>query len=767
MAVDRKHFKIPLVVLLILPFLVVCAIAIGTMTVSSVRAGYGIVSDLSRSLSWETAGEVSSSIGGYLDKAHLILGSFLALAEGGAIDVDDTQGLLPTLYRFAGIAPSVSTVYYGDRRNHTALVGRGPDGSGVAALQDEGTAGLMEFYDVQKGGALGAMTKAVEFAPTTKPWYTGAAESKAAGWTEICTDFVTKGLVITPFIPFLTQDDSVQGVIGADLPLMEVSNLLGKSVRDSTSVAFVLDAAGNLVGASNDTPLTRDEGGRTLRMAAGVCADPVIVRFSGLSETDAPASGEAAAGSFTWYDTIAVNGDRYFVSSSPFRTDTGIDWRIIVYTPLESILASIVMPIFFSLASATVIMIAGALVFILLSRSIAKDVKGIVRIVNAVASGDLTLQVEVSSHTEIGDIQAALASLTAGLSDIISGIRTASDRGASASETLAAHSVETAATITGMSASISSLREQAERLDAVAAEAERAKASVESASGTVSVSVRDLETSFGPTRTLISGITTGLSSLASRAEGQSRLVSKVGGMGAEGRDRTESVGQAMRIVEEKAGRTIELVGIIDGIAEQTRLLAMNAAIEAAHAGDAGRGFAVVAEEIRKLSESTAENAHSISTTIEETVEAIAGAAQASEETNLTIGSVIDGIDELTKDLAAVSESLITTSRRGSEAGDALETLSGTSKILAGAADRLEQGSKAISMTVDDVRRLTMENRSAADGITLGIRGIDESATKLSYLSRENAENAETIRRSVERFRVTDGGAADSQKAGNA
>ncbi len=752
-----RRFKIPLGLLLIGPFVLVFLIAVGTIYFTSIRTANDTVMNLSISLSWKTAGEVTASVGNYLDNAHLILGSFAQLADGGAVDLEDTAGLLPILYRLAGIDPSVATVYYGDSREHTALIGRAPDGSGVATLQDQYSGGLMDFYNLLPGGRLGDKTQSVEFSPTSRPWYIDAKGKRAKGWSAIYTDFVTKGLVITPYVPFFDADGAfVTGVLGADLPLGELSAVLKDITRGSSAVIFVIDDQDKLIASSNDTPLTRDEGNETLRIPASECSDQVLVEFVGATRTDAmtAASGEGGTEqSATWHNTIAVKGERYFASSSPFRTDTGIAWRVVVYMPLKTILDQISFPLVISLTVGIVIIALGGLVFFFISSSIAKAVNGIVRAVGAVAAGDLTGSMAVTSPTEIGDIQAAIAELNSNFSAAIAGIRAASDRSATASETLAAHSVETAATITEMSASIASMRGQTERLDTAAAEAERAKDNVESASHAVLASARDLETSFDRTRGLISEIATDLAELAARAEAQGRLASKAVSLGTEGRDRADSVGRAMRTVQDKAERTIELVGIIDGIAEQTRLLAMNAAIEAAHAGEAGRGFAVVAEEIRKLSESTAENAHGISTTINETVEAITEATGASDETNRTLGSVVDGIDELSRELNAVTETLIATTKRGQDVDQALGALSDTSKVLADAADKLENGASAISRTVDDVRRLTTENRNAADEITLGVREIDESATKLSDLSRENAETADEIWKTLERFRV--------------
>ena len=162
---------------------------------------------------------------------------------------------------------------------------------------------------------------------------------------------------------------------------------------------------------------------------------------------------------------------------------------------------------------------------------------------------------------------------------------------------------------------------------------------------------------------------------------------------------------------------------------------------------------MVAEEIRKLSESTAENAQGISRTIEETAEAIRNAAESTETANGAIGSVIDGLEELMGELASTSDALQDAASRSREVVSALEGLAGTSQALSTASGGLESGTAVIGRTVEDVRRLSAENRSAAQEMTLGISEIDRSATELSDLSRQSADTTSSIREAAAQFRT--------------
>ncbi|MDR1174416.1 MAG: methyl-accepting chemotaxis protein [Treponema sp.] len=115
----------------------------------------------------------------------------------------------------------------------------------------------------------------------------------------------------------------------------------------------------------------------------------------------------------------------------------------------------------------------------------------------------------------------------------------------------------------------------------------------------------------------------------------------------------EAVGAISRGVE-GVGSTIKVIG---GIAANTNLLSMNAAIEAAHAGDAGRGFAVVAGEIRRLSETTRENSRNIANTLTNVIEGIKTTTARSGATDTLIGTMAEEINSFANTMTELINSL--------------------------------------------------------------------------------------------------------------
>ncbi|MDR2445574.1 MAG: methyl-accepting chemotaxis protein, partial [Spirochaetaceae bacterium] len=115
----------------------------------------------------------------------------------------------------------------------------------------------------------------------------------------------------------------------------------------------------------------------------------------------------------------------------------------------------------------------------------------------------------------------------------------------------------------------------------------------------------------------------------------------------------EAVGSISKGVE-GVGATIKVIG---GIAANTNLLSMNAAIEAAHAGDAGRGFAVVAGEIRRLSDTTRENSRNIAHTLTDIIEGIKETTTRSSATDTLIGTMAEEINGFANTMTELINSL--------------------------------------------------------------------------------------------------------------
>ena len=342
-------------------------------------------------------------------------------------------------------------------------------------------------------------------------------------------------------------------------------------------------------------------------------------------------------------------------------------------------------------------MLFGVLAAWVITRQITRPLQDTLNAVQRIAEGDLTASVQVDRRDEMGQLQQGIQHMATTLRELIGGIRDGVGQIASAAEELSAVTEQTRA----------GANSQKSETDQVAT-------AMHEMSATVQEVARNAEQA---------------SQAANEADGQARLGDQVVGevivqierLAAE----VSRSSEAMNGLQQESNKIGSVMDVIKAVAEQTNLLALNAAIEAARAGEAGRGFAVVADEVR-------------------------GLAQRTQKSTEEIEALIAGLQNGTKQVAAAMRSSCSltdssvelTRKAGNSLGNITQAVSNIQSMnlqIAAAAEEQSAVAEEISRSILSVRDISEQTATASN----------ETAASSAELARLGSQ----LQALVSRFRV--------------
>nr|WP_026580544.1 MULTISPECIES: methyl-accepting chemotaxis protein [Bacillus] len=385
-----------------------------------------------------------------------------------------------------------------------------------------------------------------------------------------------------------------------------------------------------------------------------------------------------------------------------------------------------------SIITLLIIVIAAALVLsisigLLMTRLITKPIKDIQALFAETEQGDFTVKGTYQSKDELGLLTSSFNKMVAGVRSIIETVGETSHQVASSSQELSASADESTKASEYISTTIQEL--------AVGSDQQ----------------VESVENS----RTVIMGMTEFAGRISSNAEKAAATADQTAKMSLEGtkaidkvstqmksiNETVVSLSEAFKHLTERSNEIGNITEVITSIAEQTNLLALNAAIEAARAGEQGKGFAVVADEVRKLAEQSGRSAEQITRLI----------TIIQNDTKQTMNSVISATGEVKEGLVVVHEA-------------------------GGAFQKIENSITEVVTQINDVTNLVKNLTAGASEIETAISGVKEvaetaaggtqtvsAATQEQLASMEEiaaasqilAQNAEELQHLIQKFKIKD------------
>ncbi len=215
---------------------------------------------------------------------------------------------------------------------------------------------------------------------------------------------------------------------------------------------------------------------------------------------------------------------------------------------------------------------------------------------------------------------------------------------------------------------------------------------------------------------------------------------------------TNSEHKVKKILDE-SGSLLEASSIIQNIASQTNLLAMNAAIEAAHAGDAGKGFAVVADEIRKLAEESSSQAKMITTSLKNLSTEIGGISSSSSNIGESFMSIFDKVNQVKQRSAGIMKIAETRQEQSNKLLHLIESIDGITNEVKDGSTEMLKGGKQVAIEMRKLDELTRRIGDSMNEMAVGATQINQAVQEVNDLTQHNKESINNLSEEVNKFKV--------------
>jgi len=457
---------------------------------------------------------------------------------------------------------------------------------------------------------------------------------------------------------------------------------------------------------------------------------------------------------FSYAPTLGTNLEIAVAPVAIGTSDT--TWSIMVGSTEDYIMKDVNTMTEFSVFLAIVAILATAAIVFLVISNVTKPIITVSDNLKEISEGegDLTRTLKILSKDEVGDLSKYFNETLGSIATLIKRIKYKVNALTNTGHELSENMAKTSRSVDSIETNFETMKNKMSKQDESAAAADKAVRIIKDNINNLNKLIESQSDSINTSSSAVEQMTANIHSVTKTLMDNAKNVDELTGASENGKIGLQGVAEKIKEIAHDSEGLLEINSVMNKIASQTNLLSMNAAIEAAHAGEVGKGFAVVAGEIRKLAE-TSSNQSKTTATMLKKIKASIDSITVSSEDVLSRFEVIDnGVKTVSAHELNIRNAMEEQEVGGKQILESIERLKEISiSVKQGAVDMMESGDQVNKQTVEFINISNDAMKGMNDIVNGAMKEIKVAVKLVDEMSAENSRNFEELKAESQKFKV--------------